>query len=45
MECLSKLAKYELGLGAVQEVRWGVMVSQEMSIHFFTEMGMLIITS
>jgi hypothetical protein len=22
-----------------------VMVSQEMSIHFFTEMGMLIITS
>jgi hypothetical protein len=44
----SELAKYNINLVTVQEVRWGNGVSQsasqQMIIHFSVETGMLIIT-
>jgi exonuclease III len=41
----SEMAKYNLDLVAVQEVRWiREVVSQKMNIHFSVEMGVLIIT-
>jgi exonuclease III len=40
----SELAKYNLDLMAVQEVRWVKGGRQQMIIDFAMEMGMLIIT-
>jgi hypothetical protein len=40
----SKLARYNLDLVAVQDVRFWVVVSKQTIIHFYMEMGTLIIT-
>jgi len=40
----SELAKYNLNLVAIQEVRWvGVLVNQQTIIYFSVEVGTLII--
>jgi len=41
---LLKMAKYNLDLVAVHEVRWVEGVSQQNIVHFCMEMGMLITT-